>query len=177
MLAELSTQGNTRTLLVKSERRCSKSLSESSVTLPQFRSVLTRDETLLISAIEPVPVSGHMTHQETVLVWVVSFSAETRGPSFQSAPFIGSSPCLGSPCLVSDRTSCSLDNAPHSFERWPGSLCTLAQLLACLWFVMQEIWCFRRRDTRATAVLPLEYCSAQYSCPGPHPHRLHQITY
>ena len=43
-------------------------------------------------------------------------------------------PCLGSPCLVSDRTSHWPDKAAHSFDRWPDSLRNLSQLLACLGF-------------------------------------------
>lgn len=69
----------------------------------------------------------------TVIVWALS----TSPLKHKAWLFRGNhsmAPCLGSPCLVSDRTSRLPDKAAHSFDRWPDSLCNLSQLLACLGF-------------------------------------------
>lgn len=117
-----------------------KNTSESSATFPHFR--YNSSGQMRWKEFPPrVPPHPHRdgatartyNTPRTVIVWALS----TSSLKHKAGLFRGNhsmAPCLGSPCLVSARTSRSPDKAAHSLDRWPDSLCNLSQLLACFRF-------------------------------------------
>lgn len=79
----------------------------------------------------------------TVIVWALS----TSSLKHKAGLFRGNhsmAPCLGSPCLVSARTSRSPDKAAHSLDRWPDSYVTFLNFWLVSGFLIQEVKCFSR---------------------------------
>lgn len=58
----------------------------------------------------------------TAVIWASS-TLQLKHKAALFRAIHSAAPCLGNPCLVSDRTSPLPDKAAHSFDWWPDSLC------------------------------------------------------